>query len=237
MEMMVVSAVTAEAAYEVSGNGYAPEGEVTRDGARIDSEPVLALMGRVSVLCNDAGLFEHDGAWKVEGDPTEGALYPFAAKLGLDRQGEAAAAPRIDAIPFESEHKFMATLHRPAQGEAFLLAKGAPEVILEHCDRQQTASGAAVVLDRAHFLQASDRMAARGERVLALAWHEGAMVKEGGLAPSDLPKNLVLLGLVGLLDPPRKEAIEAVAECLGGGIRVTMITGDHRITAAAIEPA
>ncbi|MBO9528165.1 MAG: HAD-IC family P-type ATPase, partial [Sphingobium yanoikuyae] len=98
MEMMVVSAVTAEAAYEVSGNGYAPEGEVTRDGARIDSEPVLALMGRVSVLCNDAGLFEHDGAWKVEGDPTEGALYPFAAKLGLDRQGEAAAAPRIDAI-------------------------------------------------------------------------------------------------------------------------------------------
>src|SRR5262245_59403183 len=141
MEMMVVSAVTAEAAYQVSGNGYAPEGEVTKDGKRIDKEPVLALMGRVSLLCNDAELFQEQGSWKVEGDPTEGALYPFATKLGLDRKAEAVASPRIDAIPFESEHKFMATLHKPAQGEVFLLVKGAPEVILEHCDRQQTASG------------------------------------------------------------------------------------------------
>jgi magnesium-transporting ATPase (P-type) len=239
MEMTVVSAVTADATYRISGNGYAPEGEVTRDGARVDGErmdgePVLALMGRVSLLCNDAELFQQDGRWKVEGDPTEGALYPFAAKLGLDRQAETAASPRIDAIPFESEHKFMATLHRPRQGEAFLLAKGAPEVILDHCDRQQTASGEAAALDRAYFLHAADRLAAGGERVLAFAWLDGANAKEGGLAPSDLPRNLVLLGLIGLLDPPRKEAIEAVAECLGGGIRVTMITGDHRITAAAI---
>jgi len=234
MEMMVVSAVTADAAYQVTGNGYAPEGEVKVDGKPIDKEPVLALMGRVSLLCNDAELFQDEGIWKVEGDPTEGALYPFATKLGLERKAELAASPRIDAIPFESEHKFMATLHKPVEGSEFLLVKGAPEVILEHCDRQQTASGQPASLDRDHFMQASDHLGGRGERVLALAWHDGPIGKAGGLTPADLPKNLVLLGLIGLLDPPRKEAIEAVRECHGGGIRVTMITGDHRITAAAI---
>jgi magnesium-transporting ATPase (P-type) len=234
MEMMVVSAVTGEATYQVTGNGYAPEGEVKKDGNPAGKEPVLDLMGRVALLCNDAELLEEDGAWKVEGDPTEGALYPFAAKLGMSRQAEQAASPRIDAIPFESEHKFMATLHKPADGKEFLLVKGAPEVILDHCDRQQSAAGEAKPIDRTHFMGASDRLAGQGERVLALAWLENPGLKTGSLAPSVLPKNLVLLGLIGLLDPPRKEAVEAVKECHGGGIRVTMITGDHKITAAAI---
>ena len=234
MEMMVVSAITAESAYQITGDGYAPEGEVRKDGKPAGKDPVLALMGRVSVLCNDAELFQQEGAWKVEGDPTEGALYPFASKLGMDRATEQAASPRTDAIPFESEHKFMATLHKSAAGKEVLLVKGAPEVILEHCDRQQTASGQAASLDRANFMQASDRLAAQGERVLALAWLENPSVEAGSLAAADLPKTLVLLGLIGLLDPPRKEAIEAVKECHGGGIRVTMITGDHKITAAAI---
>ena len=202
MEMMVTSAVTAESAYEITGDGYAPEGEVKQDGKPAGDAPVLALMGRVSMLCNDAELFQEEGAWRVEGDPTEGALYPFATKLGLDRQAEQAAAPRIDAIPFESEHKFMATLHKSADGAEMLLVKGAPEVILEHCDRQQIAGGQPAPLDRAHFLQGSDRLAAQGERVLALAWLENPGVKAGSLGPADLPKTLVLLGLVGLLDPP-----------------------------------
>lgn len=234
MEMMVVSAVTAEQAYQVTGDGYSPKGEIKKDGQPAGRDPVLALMGRVSLLCNDAELFQQEGTWKVEGDPTEGALYPFAAKLGMDRQAEQAASPRIDAIPFESEHKFMATLQRAASGEQVLLVKGAPEVILEHCDRQQTADGQAKPLDRERFLTQSDRLAAQGERVLAFAWLENPTVKAGGLAAADLPRTLVLLGLIGLLDPPRKEAIEAVKECHGGGIRVTMITGDHKITAAAI---
>src|SRR5262250_2867937 len=234
MEMMVVSAVTAESAYQVTGDGYAPEGEVKKDGKPAGKQSVLDLMGRVSVLCNDAELFEEDGAWKVEGDPTEGALYPFATKLGMDRQTEQAASPRIDAIPFESEHKFMATLHKSADGRQMLLVKGAPEVILDHCDRQQTANSQARPIDRAYFMSASDKLAGQGERVLALAWLESPAVKSGSLTAADLPKNLVLLGLLGLLDPPRKEAVEAVHECHGGGIRVTMITGDHKITAAAI---
>ncbi len=234
MEMMAVSAVTAESAFKVTGNGYAPEGKVTKDGNPTGKNPVLDLMGRVSVLCNDAELFEEEGAWKVEGDPTEGALYPFATKLGMDRQAEQAAYPRIDVIPFESEHKFMATLHKAADGKQFLLVKGAPEVILDHCDRQQSADGQPGPIDRQHFMQASDELAGQGERVLGLAWLEHPGIKTGSLTAADLPKNLVLLGLIGLLDPPRREAIEAVKECHGGGIRVTMITGDHKITAAAI---
>lgn len=234
MEMMVVSSVTADSAYKVTGQGYAPEGEVLKDGVPAGEDKVLGLMGRVSMLCNDAEIHQEEGAWKVEGDPTEGALYPFGNKLGLERQAEQTAYPRLDAIPFESEHRFMATLHKDDPGKQFLLVKGAPEVILEHCDRQATDGGQPAPLDRQHFEAASDELAAQGERVLALAWLEDAAVDVGNLGPADLPKNLVLLGLIGLLDPPRTEAIEAVAECHTGGIRVTMITGDHKITAAAI---
>ena len=234
MEMMVVSAVTAESAYSVTGQGYAAEGQILKHGEQGGDDPVLKLMGRVSMLCNDAELLQEDGAWKVEGDPTEGALYPFAAKIGLERSAEKAAHPRIDVIPFESEHKFMATLHRDASGREMLLVKGAPEVILEHCDRQQAKSGQHQPIQLDHFMTASDRLAAQGERVLALAWMEDPGVKSGELSAEALPENLALLGLVGLLDPPRQEAIEAVKECQSGGIRVTMITGDHKITAAAI---
>ena len=232
MEMMVVSAVTGEAAYSITGQGYAAAGEILKDGKSADKDPVLTLMGRVSVLCNDAELLEKDGVWKVEGDPTEGALYPFAAKIGLDRNTEQSASRRIDIIPFESEHKFMATLNEDAAGKQMLLVKGAPEVILEHCDRQQ--AGEPAPIQREYWLQMSDKLAAQGERVLAMAWQQQPDVKAGSLGPADLPTNLVLLGLIGLLDPPRTEAIEAVKECHGGGIRVTMITGDHKITAAAI---
>jgi magnesium-transporting ATPase (P-type) len=234
MEMMVVSAATAESEYQVTGNGYAPEGEVKQNGKPAGKQPVLELLGRVSMLCNDAELFQQEGVWKVEGDPTEGALYPFATKLGMDRPAEQAGYPRIDAIPFESEHKFMATLHKNGAGKQILLVKGAPEVILDHCNRHQLADGKQTPLDRERFQKISDKLAGQGERVLGLAWLENPGFKAGNLGPADLPKNLVLLGLIGLLDPPRKEAIEAVKECHGGGIRVTMITGDHKITAAAI---
>ncbi|MDR6306083.1 magnesium-transporting ATPase (P-type) [Nitrobacter vulgaris] len=192
MEMMVTSVVTAGEAYEVTGDGYAPEGEVKANGQPVDDTPeTLVLMGRVSLLCNDAEIFQDDGKWKVEGDPTEGALYPFAAKLGMDRAAETAAAPRIDGIPFESEHKFMATFNRGAGGE-MLLVKGAPEVILDHCDRQQTAD-ALEPLDRGRFMREGDRLAAQGERVLGLAWLPAPALAAGNLKAEDLPRNLILL--------------------------------------------
>ena len=235
MEMMVVSAVTADAAYKVTGQGYAPEGEVLKDGMPAREDPVLGLMGRVSMLCNDAEIHQEEGAWKVEGDPTEGALYPFGNKLGLERQAEQTAYPRIDAIPFESEHRFMATLHKDAAGKQFLLVKGAPEVILDHCDRQAT-SWRAGCADRPRPFREARRTSWRRKASACWPWRGSKIraVDAGNLGPADLPKNLVLLGLIGLLDPPRTEAIEAVTECHAGGIRVTMITGDHKITAAAI---
>lgn len=231
MEMMVSSVATADAVYEVSGNGYAPEGKVTANGEPADTRS-LVLLGRVCFLCNDATLIQDEGRWKVEGDPTEGALYPFAVKLGMDQADEVVAAPRLDAIPFESDHKFMATLNGSADGE-MLLVKGAPEVVIDHCDRQQTDAGPAP-LDRERFDREGERLAARGERVLALAWLPQPGLAVGNLGPKDLPRNLILLGIVGLMDPPRKEAMDAVRECHDGGIRVTMITGDHKVTAAAI---
>jgi calcium-translocating P-type ATPase len=227
-------AITADANYQISGEGYASEGQILHNGQPAAKEPALEWMGRVSMLCNDAELRQESGIWKVEGDPTEGALYPFAAKLGLQRDAEKAALPRIDSIPFESEHRFMATLHAPPSGERVLLVKGAPEVILDHCDRQELKSGSPAQIERDRWNSASDQLAAQGERVLALAWLRSPNLQAGQLGPADLPKNLVLLGLVGLLDPPRKEAVDAVQECQQGGIRVTMITGDHKITAAAI---
>src|SRR5262249_37787613 len=234
MEMMVVSAVTADSTYQITGDGYASEGQVLHDGQPAGDDPVLQLMGRVSMLCNDSELLQAEGAWKVEGDPTEGALYPFASKLGLERRSQQAASPRGDAIPFESEHKFMATLHGSPGDGRVLFAKGAPEVILDHCDRQETRRGEHTPIDREHWLNASDRLPADGERVVALSGPRtpgGATGSPGGAA---VAKHLGLLGLMGPRDPPRKEAIDAVRECHGGGIRVTMITGDHKITAAAI---
>src|SRR5262249_28847300 len=212
MEMMVVSAVTAGSAYEITGDGYASEGEVKQNGRPVGAEAVLQLLGRVSVLCNDAELRREEGVWKVEGDPTEGALYPFAGKVGLQRPAEQAAYPRIDAIPFESEHKFMATLHTAAGGGQVLFVTGAPEVILQPCDRQQTRAGGHAPIDRHHGGKALDRRGGQGEGVLAQAWQETPAVPVGTLGPGDLPRNRVLLALVGLLDPPRKEAIEAVKE-------------------------
>ena len=235
MEMMVVSATTARGTYDVTGEGYAPEGAVLADGRPVDvgDDAALARMAEVAVLCNDAVLRGSDSVWSVEGDPTEGALYPFAGKLGVDQDIARAARPRLDEIPFESEHKFMATMHASDAGLPYLLVKGAPEVIVAHCDRQLGAAGDVVALDRASVEAAGDRMAARGQRVLGLAWLEDPGVR-AGLTAADLPDHLVLLGLVGMLDPPRREAIEAIRECHQGGIRVTMITGDHKITAAAV---
>ncbi len=233
MEMMVASAVTADATYRVTGDGYASEGQILLGDKPGETSAALRGMGIVSALCNDSELRWQDTVWKVEGDPTEAALYPFATKIGLDRNSEREGRRRVDAIPFESEHKFMATLHEEPGGGRLLLVKGAPEVILVNCDRQETESGAEP-LRRDYWTEASDKLAAHGERVLALAWLQNPTLATKNLGPADLPKNLVLIGLVGLMDPPRKEAVEAVAECHKGGIRVTMITGDHKITAAAI---
>ncbi len=233
-EMVVTAAVTAGSTYQVTGEGYSPKGEIQQDGKQTAAvDPVLEKMARVSVLCNESEIHDEGGTWKLTGDPTEGALLPFAAKAGVDRAAETTKLPRADIIPFESEHKFMATLHGTGDA-AVLLVKGAPDVILNYCDRQELTDGKQAAVDRAYWEKKNDEIASQGNRVLALAWSPNFKKDDASFNPQGLTKTLVLLGLVGIIDPPREEAIAAVKECHEGGIRVTMITGDHAITGASI---
>ena len=203
--------------YRLSGVGYAPDGELLH-GADPVAEPradVQALL-RSAVLCSDATVTFEDGAWRVHGDPTEGALVVSARKAGIDPELERERHPRLDTAPFESERQFMATLHA---GE--ILLKGAPEVILARCDN----------VDRDAVDAEVERMAAQGMRVLAVARRAqpGSSLDDG-----DVDGGFALLGLQGMIDPPRPEAIAAIAACHRAGITVKMITGDHRVTAEAI---
>jgi magnesium-transporting ATPase (P-type) len=230
-EMTVVRAILPARVVGVSGAGYGPEGGFAVDGRMIDpaAEPDLLEFARCGLLCNDAEVRHAGGEWRLAGDPTEGALVTLALKCGLDRVEEVGRLPRIDEIPFESEHRFMATLHHDHAGQARVYLKGAPERVLDLCTRQ--ADGRP--LARAYWEQQLETAARDGQRVLALAMC-AVEPHTTALAMDDIVPRFTLLGLAGMIDPPRPEAIAAVAQCRQAGIRVKMITGDHTVTAAAI---
>jgi len=209
-EMIVAAAETPDGAFEISGEGYAPEGVVTPGGE-------LTRLALAASLCNDAELALRDGQWMVEGDPMEGALLAFAGKI---LTGSRPDMRRLDVIPFDSRHRFMAVLSEGPDGRTTFV-KGAPERVLRMCDD----------IDFGRWHDRVEAMASRGLRVLALADRSES---SGAIDPASLQGSLRFLGLVGLIDPPRPEAIAAVAECRAAGIRVKMITGDHAGTAAAI---
>ncbi len=220
--------------YEVSGAGYAPLGRIVRqDGIDDAVSPALAECLRAGVLCNDSRLYEKDGLWQVQGDPTEGALLAAAAKAGIEAD-EGEGSPRLDTIPFESRHQYMATLHDAGAGKPRLVyVKGAVEQILARSDTALDSSGAIASLDREAVQQQVTRMAARGLRVLAFARMElPPGTRE--IHHEDVAAGLTFLGLQGMIDPPRPEAVAAVKVCRAAGIKVKMITGDHPATAAAI---
>ncbi|MCP1602886.1 cation-transporting P-type ATPase [Pseudomonas citronellolis] len=233
-EMTVQRLVCAERVYEVEGVGYVPEGGFSIDGRAVqpDTQPALLQAIRAGVLCNDAQLREDAGQWSIEGDPTEGALLVLGAKAGLPQETCARDWPRLDSIPFESQHRFMASSHQDAEGRPWILVKGAPERILEMCSTQLTDAGAAP-LDPDYWRRMATDTAARGLRLLALAARQAAP-QGAQLNFDDVAEGFTLLALVGLIDPPRAEAIAAVAHCQQAGIRVKMITGDHAETARAI---
>jgi len=233
-EMTVSRLLTAERAFTLSGTGYDPHGAILLDGESYatQQDPVLTEALRAALLCNDAALTPAEGEWRVQGDPMEGALLVAGIKGGLDPEMLASELPRTDLIPFESEHKFMATLHHDHVGESFIFVKGAPEALLEMCSRQRVAGGMADI-DRAFWLELMEGLAAQGQRVLAIAARP-AERHATDLVFDDLGRDLVMLALVGLMDPPREEAIAAVEVCARAGIRVKMITGDHASTAMAI---
>jgi len=232
-QMTVGAVVTASGAFETTGSGYDLCGALVREGVAVDPAlyPELGAIARAALLCNEAALRLAGSEWVVDGDPMEGALIVFARKAGADAETARRAFPRLKEIPFDARYRFMATLNRVGAA-SLVTVKGAPERVLELCERQRTATGDEPLAAQA-WRGEIDRLAARGQRVIAFASKrardenrlEFADVEEGGLT---------LLGLVGLIDPPRPEAIQAIAECKAAGIDVKMITGDHASTAAAI---
>jgi calcium-translocating P-type ATPase len=208
-EMVVTVVETNAGGFTVSGDGYDPEGTIAPAGD-------LSRLGAAAALCNDAAIVARDGDWFVEGDPMEGALLAFAQKAA----GAPAGTRRIDTIPFDSRHRFMAVLTEGPHGRCIQL-KGAPERVLPMCRD----------IDLEHWRARAHAIAAQGLRVLAFA---EMPCHSARIDPHAIEGGLTLLGLVGLIDPPRPEAIAAVAECRAAGIRVKMITGDHAGTATAI---
>jgi len=232
-EMTVHSVVASRASFAVTGVGYEPEGSVIRGDKAVDpaSDATLAELVRAALLCNDATLGRSAEGWIVEGDPMEGALIVLGMKAGFQPEILRAKFPRLDVIPFEAEHRFMATLHDGSDAP-FVFIKGAPERLLDMSDRQMDARGDAP-LDRRFWHEQTEAMAHRGERVLALAV-KSMPVGTREIAHGDVRTGAILLGLVGLIDPPREEALAAVRSCHEAGIQVKMITGDHATTARAI---
>lgn len=234
-EMMAASVLTYQHLYTLDGEGYAPSGALRLDETRVApaDEEVLGELARAAALCNDAELRQHAGVWTVEGDPMEGALLAFAGKMDVDGRKVRAVWPRTDAIPFDARHRYMATLHHDHEGHAFVFVKGAPETILAMCRDQRVAGGKTAGLDNDYWTNRAETIAGLGQRVLALAVKPIA-AEQTVLTQEYVQSGLTLVGMTGLIDPPRPEAIAAIAECQGAGIRVKMITGDHAKTAAAI---
>jgi len=234
-EMTVQEVATAGPLFLVSGAGYAPHGGFSLAGGEValEQHPALVEIGHVALLCNDAVLEAGEGRWKLTGDPTEGALITLGMKTGLDSKNQRETLPRIDVIPFESEHRFMATLHHDHAGHAFVYLKGAPERVLELCSAQRMETGDQP-LDIPHWQAAMESAAGRGMRLLALAT-KPSQDHHRDLTFADVEAgDFTLLAVLGIADPPRDEAIRAVADCRAAGIQVKMITGDHIATACAI---
>ncbi|MBP8037567.1 MAG: HAD-IC family P-type ATPase, partial [Desulfobulbus sp.] len=230
-EMTARHVVTRAGRFDVEGTGYAPEGSISLDGqaATLDGHGSLQALVEVMAVCNDAELRGEEGVWSVLGEPTEGALRTLAHKTVFDET----SYDRLAVVPFESDNKFMATLNRLPGGGRRILLKGAPDRLLDRSTHQLEADGTIVPLDRAVWEERIEALGAEGLRVLAAARRE-VEEETDTLAVEDVQADMVFLGLVGIIDPPRPEAIEAIRSCRQAGIRVVMITGDHAGTASAI---
>jgi Ca2+-transporting ATPase len=215
---------------EISGTGYEPRGSFSMNGSGVQNSEPLSLLLRAAVLASDARLEQRDSSdkWEIKGDPTEGALVVAAAKAGLDKSNLDEHFARVSEIPFTAETKRMTTLHETPDG-VIAYAKGAPEVIVQSCSHRLTENGDEPLDDarRAEVLDLARQMASEALRVLAIAQKPRATLK-------DAEQDMTLLGLVGMIDPPRPEAQAAVRECEEAGIKVIMITGDHPLTAKAV---
>ena len=244
-EMTVRIVVTASGRVSFDGSGYAPEGEVQREGGGVVDGPLRLELERTleaADRASNATLQERDGRWAVQGDPTEGALLVAARKAGLGADVLAARLPRVGEVPFSSERKLMSTIHRDAErdGQGIVFTKGAPDVLLARCDQELVGDSPRLLTPerRAEILRTNESLAGVALRTLGIA---GRWLTDEALARDDvgsgdarLEHELVFAGLIGMIDPPRPEAKDAVARARRAGIRPLLITGDHPRTAAVI---
>jgi magnesium-transporting ATPase (P-type) len=235
-EMTVQHVSTSNRCYGFAGVGYAPHGDISVDGNTTDpgSHPDLVECLQAGLLCNDSRLIEKDGEWLIEGDPTEVALITGATKAGLVQADLEANYPRIDTLPFESQHQYMATLHAVGTEQvAYIYIKGSVESVLSRCHDALGPGMENVPVDREKVDSEIATMAGKGLRVLAFA-RKTVDASSQSVSHDDIAEGLTFLGLQAMMDPPREEAITAVSACHRAGIQVKMITGDHLVTAAAI---
>lgn len=222
--------------YEFLGIGYVPQGEIRLGGTIIEAANHPALMEclKAGLLCNDSRLIETDGQWGIEGDPTEVALISAALKAGFSLEKLEQDHPRLDALPFESQHQYMATLHESvAEAGSVIYAKGSVESALSRCQDMYGENGMPQPLYPERIHRQVHEMAARGLRVLAFARKVSA-IPGRSVTHSDITRGLTFVGLQAMMDPSRLEAVTAIRTCQKAGIQVKMITGDHVVTAAAI---
>jgi Ca2+-transporting ATPase len=227
-EMTARQVYVAGETFAVGGAGFEPRGHFTREASVVEPPEPLKLLLRAAALTSDARLTRSDGRWEIKGDPTEGALVVMAAKAGLNKIELEAEFPRVHEIPFSSEAKRMTTLHRSPAG-LVAYAKGAPEIIIGSCTRWLTQAGEKILDSpaREKILEAARRMARAALRVLAVAYKPNPTAENA-------EREMVFLGLVGMIDPPRPEVRTAIRTCEQAGIRPVMITGDHPLTAEAV---
>ncbi len=228
-EMTVRVVRTTDALYDVTGAGYAPSGEFQVDGATVEPSAAVRAMAETMVVCNDALIKQNEKnkAWELTGQPTDGGVLVFGYKTGFRGEGW----NRIAEIPFDSATKYMAALAQDTEGNRHVLVKGALDQVMARCTTQQGVNGLEPV-DAEFWLAEMEKMAKQGLRVLAAARMPAAA--DADTLPEEGPQGLILTGIVGIVDPPRPEAIESIREAKLASIDVKMITGDHVITAKAI---
>ncbi|OKH14459.1 carbonate dehydratase [Fischerella major NIES-592] len=243
-QMTVQAIYAGDQNYTVTGVGYVPQGKILLNEKPVnwDNSSALQECIKAGLLCNDSHLEKKNGQWQVVGDPTEGALIVVANKVGITRSSLEEEMPRLDVIPFESEFQYMATLHETSsfasdKKQGTIYVKGSVEAILKRCQQMLDVEGNLIPLDAETIHQKVDAMAHQGLRVLAFAKKTVPDIETlctTSLQHADIENDLIFLGLQGMIDPPRKEAIKAVQACQEAGIQVKMITGDHAVTAQAI---
>ncbi len=236
-EMTVRKIYALDHMVEVSGVGYIPEGvfQVDRDDVGILQSEGFKLLMECSLLCNDAELIREDGKWRIKGDPTEGALLVVAAKSGRQQEEVRKQYPRINEVPFSSERKLMTTVHSTPEGDKIFCMKGAPEKVLEKCTHIYELGGVKELTEerKKEILSFNNDMAGNALRVLGVAYKR-TIKAVNSLDEKAIESNMIFLGLLGMMDPPREEAIKAVETCKQVGIKPIMITGDHRLTAISV---